>query len=148
MSEPYGEFLKLLGELTDTLDQLAGLARRKVDCTKQADLEELDACMKREQVITLALKTLEKRREALLKELGLQEVPLNRVYEHYPSGMQVQARETVEALQQQFNRYQSGAAAARNAMERMLRDIEKMLPQDAPPPDDGPPPRMRADLRA
>lgn len=148
MSEPHGEFLNLLGELTDTLDQLAGLSRRKVDCTKQGDLEELDACMKREQVITLALKTLEKRREALLNELSLEGVPLSRVYEHYPSELQLQAREAVEALQHQFTRYQSGAAAARNAMERALRDIEKMMPPDAPPPQDGPPKKLRTDLRA
>ena len=41
MSEPHGEFLKLLGELTSTLDQLAGIAKRKIECTKQGDLVEL-----------------------------------------------------------------------------------------------------------
>lgn len=148
MSEPHGEFLKLLGELADTLDQLTGLARRKVECTKQGDLTELDQCMRREQVITLALKTLEKKREAFVKELGLGDVPLNHVFEHYPSELRVQAKDTIESLQVQFTRYQSAAAAARTVMERALRDIEKMMPEDAPPVQDGPPPKMRTDLRA
>ncbi len=148
MSEPYGEFLDLLGELTETLSQLAGLARRKVDCTRQGDLEELDQCMKREQVITLSLKTLEKKRAAFVKELGLDEVPLNHVFEHYPSELRLRAKDTIEALRVQFTRYQSAAAAARTVMERALRDIEKMMPDDAPPIPEGPPPKMRTDLRA
>lgn len=150
MNGPHGEFLKLLGELTSTLDQLAGIAKRKIECTKQGDLVELDQCMRQEQVHALALKTLEKRRLGLLQEMGLQEVPLNHLFEHYPDAMRLQAKEAVEALLTQFTRYQSAADAARTLMERALRDIEKMMPENAPPPTEpgGPPPRMKTDLRA
>ncbi len=150
MSGPHSDFLKLLGELSDTLDQLAGLARRKVSCTREGDLTELDQCMRREQVITLSLKTLERKRQALLSEMGLSEVPLNHLFEHYPPELRLEARDTVDRLQTQFTRYQSAAAAARSVMERALRDIESMMPENAPPlpsPDE-PPPKMRTDLRA
>lgn len=150
MSEPHGEFLKLLGELASTLDQLTGIAKRKIACTKEGDLVELDQCMRQEQVHALSLKTLEKRRLGLLQEMGLQDVPLNHLFEHYPDTMRIEAKDAVEVLLNQFTRYQSAADAARTLMERTLRDIEKMMPENAPPtaaPGD-PPPRMKTDLRA
>lgn len=150
MAGAHEDFLKLIKELSGTLDQLAGLGRRKVSCTRKGDLSELDECMRREQVITLSLKTLEKKRQALLQEMGLVDVPLPHLYEHYPPALRQEAKDAVEELQTQFTRYQSAAAAARSVMERALRDIESMMPENAPPlpsPDE-PPPKMRTDLRA
>lgn len=148
MDGPHSDYLKLLDEVAHVLDQLTGLARKKLDCTRMGDLEELDQCMKREQVFTLSLKGAEKKRAALLAQIGLGDVPLNHLYEHYPAELRMQAKDTVENLQTQFSRYQSAATAARTAMERALRDIEKMMPENQPPSSGEAPPKMRTDIRA
>lgn len=148
MGEAHKEYLKLLEELAETLSQLADIAREKISSTRKGDLEVLDQCMKREQVFALSLRGLERKREKLLTEMGLQEVPLNQLYEHYPDEMHRQAKETVEALQVQFTRYQSAADAARTVMEGALRDIERMMPENQAPAPGEAPPNMRTDIRA
>lgn len=148
MSELHGEYLKLLDGLAGTLDQLADVARKKVKSTREGDLEVLNQCMKEEQVVTLSLKTFEKKRIQMLGQLGLQDVPLNQLSEHFPDESRRQARNTVENLQRQFERYQSASTAARSAMERALRDIERMLPDEETAPPGETPPNMRTDFRA
>ena len=148
MKEPHGEYLKLLEELAGKLSQLADIAREKVDSTRKGDLEVLDRCMKREQVLALSLRGIELKRGKLLAEMGLQDVPLNQLYQHYPDDMHRQAKEAVEALQIQFTRYQSAATAARTVMEGALRDIEKMMPENQAPAPGEAPPNMRTDIRA
>lgn len=139
MSDLHTEFLALLAELGGILGNLTGIARKKVEATRQGDLEVLNQCMKEEQVFTLSLKTLERKRAGMLSQLQLEQVPLNQLWEHYPQGMKGQARETIEDLHTQYQAYESAATAARTIMERALRDIERMMPENQAPPPRGSP---------
>ncbi len=144
---PHAEYLELLRGLNGILGQLVDIAHEKIDSTRQGDLEALDRCMKQEQVFTLTLKTIEKKRIALLSQLGMGDVPLARLHEHYPQELRLQAKECAESLRDSYKTYESASGAARTVMERALRDIEKMFPEDqAPPP--GSPSSMGTDIRA
>lgn len=148
MSDLHKEYLGLLDELGGILDQLTGIAQKKITCTRQGDLEVLDECMKQEQVFALSLKTFERRRMELLKKLQLDQVPLNSLWEHYPQEMKVRAREAVESLRAKYQAYDSASTAARTIMERALRDIEKMAPEGQLPPPENGAPAVRRDFRA
>lgn len=148
MSDLHTEFLALLAELGGILGNLTGIARKKVEATRQGDLEVLNQCMKEEQVFTLSLKTLERKRAGMLSQLQLEQVPLNQLWEHYPQGMKGQARETIEDLHTQYQAYESAATAARTIMERALRDIERMMPENQAPPPGEAPKKLRTDFRA
>ncbi len=148
MSDLHKEYLGLLDELGGILDQLTGIAQKKITCTRQGDLEVLDQCMKQEQVFALSLKTLERRRMELLKKLQLDQVPLNSLWEHYPQEMKVQARGIVEGLRTKYQAYDSASTAARTFMERALRDIEKMAPEGSLPAPENGAPAVRRDFRA
>lgn len=145
---PHSEYLALLEELGGILGQLTDIAHEKIESTRHGDLEALDRCMKQEQVFTLTLKSIERKRAALLSQMGLEEVPLARLHDHYPQGLRPQAKECAEALRDRYKTYESASMAARTVMERALRDIEKMFPEDQAPPPGEPPRTMGTDIRA
>lgn len=142
------EYLTLLEGLCGTLDRLTEIARKKIDATRQSDLMALNECMKQEQVVTLSLKTIEKKRQGLLSAMQLENVPLNRLWEHYPEELRPRCREVTESLRSRYQLYESAANAARTLMERALRDIEKMMPPDESTPPGETPPQVRTDFRA
>lgn len=148
MSDLHKEYLGLLDELCGILDQLTEIAQKKITSTRQGDLEVLDQCMKQEQVFALSLKTIERRRVDMLARLQLDQVPLSKLWEHYPQGMKGQARGAVEALRTKYQAYDSASTAARTVMERALRDIEKMAPEGRLPAPEGNAPAVRRDFRA
>ena len=61
----------LLEKLGQTLDQLGGIEKEKTDAVRRDDLLKLDSCMKREQAVSMTLRTLEQKRAALLPALGV-----------------------------------------------------------------------------
>ena len=71
----WGEYLTLLENLGGKLEELTDLERTKALAVGRSDLEELEECMKREQVMSLSLRGLDQKREKLLAALGLTGVP-------------------------------------------------------------------------
>ena len=141
------DYLELLDELGGILDRLTEIAHKKVDSTRQGDLMALNECMKQEQVCTLSLKTLERRRLGLLSDMQMEAVPLSQLSEHYPAELKARAREAAESVRDKYQIYESASTAARTVMERALRDIEKMLPEGQAP-EPGAAPQARTDFRA
>ena len=146
----YLEFLRQLG---GQLERLTGVEREKIRAVQAADLTALDGCIRQEQAAGLALRGLEQRREALVRELGLPDGALRRLPELCPPELRRETAETVEAVLRQYQVLQSARDAARTLLECELHKVEGRLAQrgleaeDAA--EDAPlPPELRTDFRA
>lgn len=122
----WGEYLSLLDTLGEKLEELTGLERTKALAVGQSDLEGLEECMKREQVMSLSLRGLDQKREKLLAELGLTGVPLRELAAHAPDDVRAEVRAAVEKLRGKYELFQSASNVARNTLECNLHAIEKL----------------------
>lgn len=142
------DYLKLLGSLTKTLEQLSDVERKKTEAVSRGDLMAVDECMKQEQVLSLSLRGFDQKRETALKALGLEGVKLSGLTDRAPEDQLLETRQVVERLQRQYEIFQSASQVARNTLECNLRMIERFQQQAgeaAPPQTDAP---RQADFRA
>lgn len=119
------DYLKLLDGLGRTLEQLTQVERDKNAAASQGDLAEVEACMKREQVLSLSLRGCDQKRDKMLAELGLKGVTLGQLEDHSPPELQLETRQTVEELRRQYALFQAAEQVARNTLEVNLREIER-----------------------
>lgn len=158
MSALHLSYLELLNELSANLDQLGRLAQEKAGFVRQNDLMGLDEVLKQEQAMTLTLRGLEQKRQKLLSQLGLADVPLSELPGQCPEELEPQARRTVETLRQSYAVYRSYADAARSTLELNLHEIEKVIAASGvdpklaaagyETPSAEPPEKMKTDFRA
>lgn len=157
MSESYSAYLELLDALAKNLQSLSQLAGEKAAAVRNNDLTALDAVMRREQALSLSFRGLEQKKDALVRTLGLEAVPLSGLADRFPPDLRMRAKQTVEALQDQYAIYRAAAEVARNTLECNLHEIEAFLQeQDAAsvagpgyaPPAAEVPPALRSDFRA
>ena len=118
------DYLKLLGQLTKTVGQLADIEQRKAAAASRGDVDGVDECMRQEQVMSLSLRGVEQKREAMLDALGLRGVPLRDLVEHSPDGLEVETRKAAEELRRQYDLFLSASSVARNTLEVNLRAME------------------------
>ena len=167
MSDAYRSYLELLETLRDKVEALSELAKKKIEAAGNDDLMALNEVIKQEQALALSFRGLERTREKLVEEMGLQEVALSQLATRYPLEMREEARQAAAALQDEFQTYQGVAKTARGVLERNLYEVESILtslggplPEESPaagprpgykPPAaeaPAPPPSMRTDFRA
>lgn len=152
MEPVYQEFLDHLEELSQLLEHMRETVRTKTVAARAGDLVELDQCMKQEQAFSMALRGMDQKREKMLEVMGIPGEPLSRLAEHYPEALQAQASRAAERALDRYEEYVSAANAALTAMECVLHDIGRMMPEEAltqaQPGEAAPPPRMRTDFRA
>lgn len=151
-------YLNLLRELGGCLDRLGELSEQKAQTVRQDDLLAMDEVLKQEQVLSLSLRGLEQRRVKLLAELELDGVSLADLPEKYPPELEVEARQTVNALRDSYKMFRARADMARTLLELNLHQIDKLIaaaganPADAgagyEPPGAEPPKNMKTDFRA
>ena len=155
METLFRSYLLLLVSLREKLEQLCELAKGKTAAVQTDDLLKLDEILKREQALSLAFRGLEQKRSNLLQSMGMTNVPLSQLAAQYPPDLQLEAKQTIEALQNQYRIYRAAAEVARNTLECNLHEIEKVLSviDDAPngpgytPPQAEPPQSMKTDFR-
>ena len=121
------DYLLFLSELCQALDSLTVLEQRKLSAVQAGNLEELDACMKQEQVAALDLRGREQKRTAMLGELGLEQVSLRDLAGHCPDQHRAQASETIQQILRSYQVLSSAQNAARTVMESNLRHIQQEL---------------------
>ena len=158
MEDQFRAYFGVLRELSGTLDRLTPLAQQKAEAVRGDDLLALDEVLKQEQALGLNLRGLELRRQKLVPQLGLDNVPLSALHEHCPAQLAGEARKTAAALRESYDIYRSYADIARNTLELNLHQIDKFLADngvdpklaaegyEAPPME--PPARMKTDFRA
>ena len=147
------DYLKLMRSLTRTLEELAQVERDKNAAASAGDLRGVEECMKREQALSLSLRSAEQKRGRMIRELGLEDVPLLDILDHCPPGMDLETKEVAEELRRQYDIFRASSNAARDALECNLRVIEQTMKKmgQSPPapqsPESGAPP-VRTDFRA
>lgn len=141
------DYLKLLGELGRTVGQLAVIEQEKTGAVSRGDVSGVDECMKREQALSMSLRGMDQRREKLLDQLGLKDVPLREVADYAPEELIMDVKTAAEAVRSQYALFQAASQVARDTLECHLRAIEKAQAGAdgvAPPQEDHPP---QADFR-
>lgn len=152
MDDVYNEYLVLLTDLGHTLSQLTETAEKKIAAAKADDLQSLDQCIKQEQVLSLSLRSIEKKQGDYLARMDLSGVPLSGLAEHYPQQLRAAAQKKAEELRRIYDRYVSASQSARMIMESTLHQIDVMLARaeaeaEAAKQAPGKSP-MKADIRA
>lgn len=157
MSERHLAYLALLEGVGTELERLAGLARQKTEAVRRNDLLALDDTIRQEQAISLSLRGQEQKRQVLVNELGLGDVPLSKLAGRYPPELRARAKGTSEAVQHSYRMYQTAADAARRTLEHGLHEIERVIAAEGGtsargagyvPPDVEPPEKMKTDFHA
>ena len=126
MNSLWKDYLALLTNLSQTLEKLTAIERRKTDAVSQGNLPVVEDCMKQEQVFSLSLRSLEQKRIKLLSQLGLENVNLRHLQEHAPEEYDLETKQVVEELRRQYTLFQAASEVARNTLECNLRQIERI----------------------
>lgn len=140
-------YLKMLRSLTKTLEQLTQVEQRKTEAVSRGDLAAVDECMKQEQVLSLSLRGFDQKRDAALRDLGLEGVKLSGLVPRAPEELELETRQVVETLQRQYEIFQSASLVARNTLECNLRIIERAQQEDAAAQAQGDSAPRQADFR-
>lgn len=128
MAGSFQDMLKLIRDLTHTLEELTKAQKDVASAVRTDDLEKLGECMKREQALSLALRNADQRRIKLQAELGLENIRLAQLPEHVQDeAMRQEIKAAGEALSTQYRVMQSAAEVARSALECSLHEVEGMM---------------------
>lgn len=126
MSAAWSEYLRLLASLSGTMGELTAVEQRKTEAAGRGDLLGVEDCMKREQALSLSLRSFDRKREDLLARLGLSGMPLSHLTAHAPAEHELETKRAVEELQRQYTLFQAASEVARSTLECNLRAIEKL----------------------
>lgn len=119
------DYLKMLRGLSKTLEQLAQTEREKNQAASQGDLSGVEACMKREQALSLSLRGYDQKRDAMLAGLGLAGLPLRGLEDRVPEELRLETKAVAEELRRQYELFQTASKVARHTLECNLRAIER-----------------------
>lgn len=142
MADSYQELFDFLDRLGNTLDELTEIEKEKTSAVMHDDLLGVDACMKKEQAVSLRLRKMDTERDALFAAVGGAGKPLSALPELCPPEKRAEAREIVEWLRDNYAIYRSAAEVSRTTLEVNLHQIEKII--DTLPENGG----SIADIRA
>lgn len=128
MAGNYQDMLKLMRDLTQTLEQLTEAQKNIAQAVRSDDLEKLAECMKREQALALALRNADQRRIKLQAELGLENIRLTALPEQVSDEtLRQQVKAAAEKLSAQYQMLRSASEVARSALECSLHEVEGMM---------------------
>ena len=137
MAGTWRDYLSFLESLGQKLDELTELEQSKTLAVGRSDLDGLDECMKREQVVSLALRGMDQKRSKLVAELGLTGVRLRELPDHAPEDLKREAKETAEKIRHKYELFQAASDVARNTLECNLHAIEQIQKaRDAQPEEE------------
>ena len=139
------DYLKLMEGLSRTLEQLTQVELDKNTAASRGDVLGVEECMKREQVLSLSLRGCDQKRDAMLAQLGLENIPLRELEEHAPKGREMETKAVAEKLRQGYALFQGVSQLARDTLECHLRAIEKAQQGEPLVVEDQP---RQADFRA
>ena len=128
MAESFDGMLPLIQELTRTLAELTEVQKNVVAAVRSDDLAALGECMKKENVLSLALRNQDRKRVALQQALGIEQIKLSQLPGYAPDEKTQQAvRQAAEQLTAQYQMMQAAAEVARSALECGLHEGEGMM---------------------
>lgn len=123
----YQEYFGFLDQISGILDQLTAIAKEKTAAVRKDDLSAVDDCMKREQVISLKLRSMDVKRDKMLAALGLAGSSLNDLPGKCPENLRNDAKAVVARLRSKYEIYRAATDVARTTLECNLHQIDKLL---------------------
>lgn len=129
--EMWGAYLALLRDLAQTLGDLTQVEHEKAAAVRKDDLAELNELLKREQALSLSLRSLDGKREKMMGSLDLEGSSLKGLSVRCPARLREEARSVEEELRRQYQLYRGAADMARTTLECNLHEIEKLLAEQA-----------------
>ncbi|MPM36048.1 hypothetical protein SDC9_82643 [bioreactor metagenome] len=121
------DFCKLVVELTDLLKILKVVEENKLSAITEKNLIKLDACIKDEQVQTMKLRGLEKKREQLQTSLGFGDFTFGQIIETMQGDEKKEAKKLFSSLQKATQDFKSINKSVKTALEVKLYSINTML---------------------
>lgn len=124
----FSDMSALLEELTAVLCDLAETQHGVVAAVRSDDLAQLGECMKHEQMLSLSIRSIDQRRIALQKQLGIENVTISDLPAKAPdTDTRDKIRDAAQKLTSQYQVTQSAVEVARSALECSLHNVEKQL---------------------
>jgi hypothetical protein len=128
----FRDYLTFLEEIRQELEALTKVEQQKIQAVRAGDLDALDSCMKQEQAATLTLRGKEQHRQAMLKELGLEQVSVRELPQHCPPQLQGETARVTEQVLRAYQVLSSTQKAALTMMQTQLHQIDALLEQHTP----------------
>lgn len=123
----YHAYMAVLVSVHDNLKQLVELTQKEKESVQDDDLAALNEILNKEQAIALTLRGLEQKRELLLVEMGLTNVPLSQLAGHFPAELRDEITQIAEDLVKESRRYSACSKETRSLLQHTLREIERTL---------------------
>jgi len=122
-------YLDHLDKLGGMLDELTGLAKTKAKAANGGDLGTMDEVMRREQALSMSLRSMEQKRQEFASKLGLTGSVLSVLPDKAPEELRPRAKKTSEGLLRRYMLYKDASDVARTTLECNLHMIEKHMGQ-------------------
>lgn len=138
MEQQYQELFSLMENIGKGLERITELAKQKNAAALNDDVLALNEIINHEQAEALSFRGLERKQTELLKELGLEGVPLSKIPEKTPDLLRKQAEASVKKLHSRYQVYRGCAETVRRTMENSMKDIDHILETMGKPKEEGP----------
>lgn len=121
------EFIKICLEISNFIEELTEVENKKFQAALQNNIYIVNECMKKEQAFLMKLKGIDKKREALQKKLGYEDLSFAEIIEKAPSNEKDKLKEVFNKVQNNYKVYKEIFSNAQNALEVNLYKINKKL---------------------
>ena len=114
-------------EIIQFLDNMIQVEKKKFQAAVNNNIMQIDECVNEEQVLMLKLRGIDKKREALQKELGYERMALKEMMEALPETPAEDLNEVIATLNAKYRAYKECYSQAQKAIELNLHTINKKL---------------------
>lgn len=118
---------ELTVEITEFLDNLAEVQQKKLNAVRENDMVLLDKCMKEEQAAVMKSKSLDRKREAILLDLGFSGLSYKQILEEISEEKKAVSAPLFEKLRLATNRFNELNGVIKTAIEVNLHSISSTL---------------------
>lgn len=125
--EGLSKFKAVIAELIELFDQLSETETKKLKAVVDNNLKTLEECMKEEQASILKLKVLEKKREDVQVELGLQGQSFKEIISGLSDEAKSEMEESYQKLEASLSNFNKHADSTKTAIETNLYSIDNIL---------------------
>lgn len=121
------QLIKICLEISNFIEELTEVENKKFQAALKNNIYTINECMKQEQALLMKLKGIDKKREALQKELGYENLSFRQIIEKAPLDEKDKCKEVFDIIQNKLSIYKEIFSNAQNAIEVNLHKINKKL---------------------
>jgi len=125
--ENYEAFKKIMQEYNTVLDRLLVLENSKTGIIASGKTSDLDDCMRKEEAEMLRMKGLDRKREKLLKENGLEGKTFREIVDLQAAAQKSELQPLCNQMQEKTERMQKLSASIASMMEARLVSIDRAI---------------------